>query len=63
LLDSVEDLDTVLLALEMREILVSSGEGVRRLAEQLGIMILDPENWAEALARMIEAAREKRQQQ
>jgi RNA ligase partner protein len=63
LLDSVEDLDTVLLALEIRGILVSSDEGIRRLAEQLGIMILDPEDWVEALARMIKAAREKRQQQ
>lgn len=57
LLDSVEDLDTVLLALEMHAILVSSDEGIRRLGEQLGVTILDPEDWIEALQRMSRAAR------
>jgi len=57
LVDSVEDLDTVLLALEMRGVLVSSDEGIRRLAEQLGVMIIDPEDWVEALQRIIRAAR------
>ena len=60
LLDSVEDLDTVLLALEIHGILVSSDEGIRRLAEQLGIMIIDPEDWVDTLARMIRATHERK---
>ncbi len=42
LLDSVEDLDAVLLAVELDAILVSNDEGVRRFAEALGTTVMDP---------------------
>jgi RNA ligase partner protein len=60
LVDSVEDLDTILLALEMRAVVVSSDEGIIRLASRLGVVTIDPEDWIEALQRMIRAVRSHR---
>ncbi|WP_243637217.1 RNA ligase partner protein [Aeropyrum pernix] len=42
LLDSVEDVDTLLLALELGAAIVTSDEGLRRAAEDLGITVLTP---------------------
>ena len=41
-LDSVEDLDAILLALETQGVLVTNDEGVRKFAETLGIVSIDP---------------------
>ena len=57
LVDSVEDLDTVLLALELKAIVVTSDAGIRRLSEQLGLIVVDPEDFVHMLRRMIDAAR------
>ncbi len=40
--DSVEDIDVILLAYELKAILVTNDDGVRRLAEALGIIVIDP---------------------
>ena len=53
LVDSVEDLDTILLAMELRGIIVTSDEGIRRLSEQLGLIVVDPEDFVIMLRRMI----------
>ncbi len=42
ILDSLEDLDTVLLAYELKAVLVTSDTGVRRFAEELGIPVQHP---------------------
>ncbi|ABM81369.1 RNA ligase partner protein [Hyperthermus butylicus] len=49
MLDSVEDLDAVLLALEVRGVLVSNDEGVRRFAEALGVISIDPPKFISVL--------------
>ena len=54
LVDSVEDLDTVLLAMELRAAVVTSDQGIRRLSEQLGIIVVDPEDFIIMLRRMLE---------
>ncbi len=55
LVDSIEDLDTILLALELKAIIVSSDEGIIKLAHQLGIIHVDPEDFLESLARLVKA--------
>ncbi|MCE4604240.1 MAG: RNA ligase partner protein [Aeropyrum sp.] len=42
ILDSVEDVDTLLLALELGAALVTSDEGLRRAGEDLGLTVLTP---------------------
>jgi len=42
IVDSVEDIDAVLLAYELHGVLVTNDEGVRRLAEALGVVTIDP---------------------
>lgn len=42
ILDSLEDLDTVLLAYELKAVLVTSDTGVKRFAEELGIPVQHP---------------------
>ena len=59
LVDSVEDLDTILLALELKAVVVTSDAGIRKLGEQLGIIVLDPEDFVTMLQRMIAAAKEE----
>jgi len=58
LVDSVEDLDTVLLALEIKGIVVTSDAGIKRLSEQLGVIVVDPVDFASMLERMIKGASE-----
>ncbi len=53
LVDSVEDLDTILLALEMKGIIVTSDHGIRKLGEQLGIIVVDPEDFVIMINRML----------
>ncbi|MEB3778996.1 MAG: RNA ligase partner protein [Desulfurococcales archaeon] len=53
LLDSTEDLDTILLALELKATIVTSDEGMRRMAEQLGIIHIDPIDFITSLKRII----------
>lgn len=53
LVDSVEDLDTILLAMELKGIVVTSDAGIRRLGEQLGIIVVDPVDFVNMLRRMI----------
>ena len=53
LVDSVEDLDTIILALETGGVLVTSDEGMARVSQQLGVVVVDPENWINGLSRMI----------
>ncbi|MEB3787703.1 MAG: RNA ligase partner protein [Desulfurococcales archaeon] len=55
LLDSSEDLDSILLALETRGVLVTSDEGMKRLAEQLGIIVVDPADFVASLERILKA--------
>ncbi|MEB3845074.1 MAG: RNA ligase partner protein [Desulfurococcales archaeon] len=57
LVDSVEDLDTILLAVEIKGIVVTSDQGIRKLSEQLGIIVVDPEDFVNMLRRMITGAR------
>ncbi len=56
LVDSVEDLDTILLALELKAAIVTSDQGIRKLSEQLGIIVIDPEDFINMLRRMIRSA-------
>ena len=49
IVDSIEDIDTILLAHELKAILVTSDEGVKRFAEELGIPIQDPITFTQAL--------------
>ncbi|MEB3774509.1 MAG: RNA ligase partner protein [Desulfurococcales archaeon] len=55
LVDSIEDLDTILLALEIKGIIVSSDEGITKLAQQLGIIHIDPTDFITTLQRIIKA--------
>ncbi len=55
LVDSVEDLDTILLALELKGIVVTSDLGIRKLSEQLGIIVVDPVDFVGMLRRMVES--------
>jgi hypothetical protein len=57
LLDSVEDLDAVLLALELGVVLVTSDEGARKFAESLGVTTMDPASFASMLANVREKLR------
>jgi len=59
LVDSVEDFDTILLALELKGIIVTSDQGIRRLGEQLGIIVVDPVDFVVMLKRMLKGAREQ----
>ncbi|BEP17458.1 RNA ligase partner protein [Pyrofollis japonicus] len=57
-LDSVEDLDAILLALELQAILVSNDEGVRRFAEALGVVSIDPLRFIGIVRRLTQRAKE-----
>jgi RNA ligase partner protein len=53
MVDSVEDLDAVLLAIEVKGILVSNDEGVRKFAETLGVISIDPPKFVSILRGLI----------
>lgn len=63
LVDSVEDLDTIILALETGGVLVTSDEGMVRVGQQLGVVVVDPENWINGLRRMIRFAGESKRRE
>ncbi len=60
IIDSPEDFDTVILALELKGAVVSSDSGIKNMCEHLGIMVIDPEQFVEALKRMLSRARSLR---
>ncbi len=60
IIDSPEDFDTVILALELKGAVVSSDAGIKNMCEHLGIMVIDPEQFVEALRRMLSRARSLR---
>ena len=49
IVDSIEDIDTILLAHELKAMLITSDEGIRRFVEELGIPIQDPITFTQAL--------------
>jgi RNA ligase partner protein len=49
ILDSREDVDVILLAYELDAILVSADEGVRKWAKELGVKLINPQNFKEIL--------------
>lgn len=55
--DSVEDLDTILLAVELNALLVTNDEGIRRFAESLGVRVIDPITFANIMRNVREHAR------
>ena len=57
IIDSPEDLDAVILALELKAAIVSSDAGIKHMSEQLGIMVIDPEHFVDSLQRMLRMAR------
>lgn len=59
LVDSIEDLDTILLALEIRGIVVTSDEGIIKLAKQLGVIHIDPTDFISTLTRIVKAFTEE----
>ncbi len=52
--DTVVDFDAVMLAVELRAIMVTNDEGIRRLCEDLGIIVVDPLTFLEMLRRFQE---------
>lgn len=60
ILDSVEDLDAVLLALETQGVLVTNDEGVRRFAEMLGIVSIDPMRFVGILRGLLQRVQARR---
>ncbi len=56
IVDSLEDFDVVILSLEMKAVLVTNDEGVRRLAETLGVIVVDPLTFIRMLRSYLEAA-------
>jgi len=62
-LDSVEDLDAVLLAVELQAILVSNDEGARRFAETLGVVSIDPLRFIGIVLRLAERARAEKKEE
>jgi RNA ligase partner protein len=58
--DSIEDIDAVLLAYELHAILVTNDEGVRRLAEALGVVTIDPTKFVSIIRGLLRRAEEKK---
>ncbi len=52
--DTVVDFDAVMLAVELRATMVTNDEGIRRLCEDLGIIVVDPLTFLEMLRRFQE---------
>ncbi len=53
MVDSVEDVDAVLLAIEVKGTLVSNDEGVRRFAETLGVISIEPPKFVSILRGLV----------
>lgn len=56
IVDTVVDFDVVMLAVELKAIVVTNDEGIRRLCEELGIIVIDPLTFLEMLRRYQELA-------
>ena len=56
IVDSIEDIDAVLLAYELHGVLVTNDEGVKRLAEALGVVVLDPVRFVNTLKALLSLA-------
>ncbi len=56
IVDTVVDFDVVMLAVELKAIVVTNDEGIRRLCEDLGIIVVDPITFIEMLKRYQELA-------
>ena len=56
IVDTVVDFDAVMLAVELKAIVVTNDEGIRRLCEELGIIVVDPLTFLEMLKRYQELA-------
>lgn len=51
IVDTVVDFDAVMLAVELKAIVVTNDEGIKRLCEELGIIVVDPLTFLEMLKR------------
>lgn len=58
--DTVVDFDAVMLAVELRATMVTNDEGIKRLCEDLGIIVVDPLTFLEMLKRFQEYAERSR---
>ncbi len=56
IVDTVVDFDVVMLAVELKAIVVTNDEGIKRLCEDLGIIVVDPITFIEMLKRYQELA-------
>ena len=56
IVDTVVDFDVVMLAVELKAIVVTNDEGIKRLCEDLGIIVVDPVTFIEMLKRYQELA-------
>ncbi|AEM37883.1 protein of unknown function UPF0278 [Pyrolobus fumarii 1A] len=54
IVDSLEDFDVVILALELKAVLVTNDEGIKRLAETLGVIVVDPLTFVRMLRSYLE---------
>jgi len=57
ILDSREDVDVLLLALELDGVLVSADQGLRKWADKVGVKIIDPHNLRHVLERIRDRGR------
>jgi|UniRef100_A0A7C1E6C6 RNA ligase partner protein len=55
IIDSPEDFDVLLLAFELKGVIVSNDEGIKKLGRTLGIITLDSQSFVETLKRLVEA--------
>ncbi|MEM0179089.1 MAG: RNA ligase partner protein [Fervidicoccaceae archaeon] len=52
IVDSPEDFDVIILAYELKGTLVTNDEGIKRLAEKMGIIVIDPITFIEGLKKL-----------
>lgn len=61
--DSPEDLDVLLLAFELKGVIVTNDEGLKKLARTLGIITLDSQKFVETLKRLVEGLQKYKQRE
>ncbi len=54
IVDSPEDLDAIILSYELKSVLVTNDEGMRRMAMSLGIITIDPVNFIHSMRRFLQ---------
>jgi RNA ligase partner protein len=52
IVDSPEDFDVVVLAYELKGTIVTNDEGIKKLSEKMGIIVIDPMTFIEGLKRL-----------